>query len=248
MDLHYKQEVTVGLLVVAALLVLIGGLTYLSGKSVFGGKTVAVEVRINSVAGLVQGDPVHISGVRVGRVAGIELRGVGDVMLHLDVSRSVRPRVDAKVSVRPLDAFGAMFVHYDPGRSDQYLAPGEALAGTRELPLTETATALAGDAGRVMTGAGDLLTERTADDVRQTMLATRRAMDVVTRLGTGPVVAAATQAVHRLSSAAERLDREPVRPGPEADAETAANAEAEAAEPESTPTPAADPWADLPNG
>jgi phospholipid/cholesterol/gamma-HCH transport system substrate-binding protein len=206
MDLHYKQEVTVGLLVVAASLILIGGLTYLSGKSIFGGKTVTVDVRINSVAGLVQGDPVHISGVRVGRVAGIQLKDVGDVMLYLDVNRSVRPRLDAKVYVRPLDAFGAMFVDYNPGHSDQYLAPGEQLTGTRELPLTETATAIAGQASKVMTGASDLLTERTADDVRQTMLATQRAMDVVTRLGSGPLVTDATQALHRLSSAAERLD------------------------------------------
>ncbi len=206
MDLHYKQEVTVGLLVVAALAILVGGLTYLSGKSILGARTLSVPVKMDNVAGLVEGDPVHISGVRVGRVSGIDLKGVGNVMIYLDISKTVRPRVDAKVFVRPLDAFGAMFVDYYPGHSDELLADGQMLAGTRELPLTETATAVAGQASEVMTGASALLSTRTADDVHETMLATQRAMNVVAQLGSGPLVVEATEALKRLSSAAGRLD------------------------------------------
>jgi phospholipid/cholesterol/gamma-HCH transport system substrate-binding protein len=206
MDLHFKQEVTVGLLVVAALAILVGGLTYLSGKSILGARTLTVPVKMENVAGLVEGDPVHISGVRVGRVSGINLKDVGDVVIYLDISKSVRPRVDAKVLVRPLDAFGAMFVDYYPGHSEELLAEGQMLTGTRELPLTETATAMAGQASEVMTGASALLSQRTADDVHETMLATQRAMNVVAQLGSGPLVAEATEALKRLSSAAERLD------------------------------------------
>jgi phospholipid/cholesterol/gamma-HCH transport system substrate-binding protein len=206
MDLHYKQEVTVGLLVVVALAILVGGLTYLSGKSVLGAGTLSVPVKMDNVAGLVAGDPVQISGVRVGRVSGIDLRGVGEVVIYLDISRTVRPKVDAKVFVRPLDAFGAMFVDYYPGHSDEALADGQTLSGTRELPLTETASAMAGQASEVMTGATALLSQRTADDVHETMLATQRAMNVVAQLGSGPLVADATEALRRLSSAAERLD------------------------------------------
>jgi phospholipid/cholesterol/gamma-HCH transport system substrate-binding protein len=206
MDLHYKQEVTVGLLVVAALAILVGGLTYLSGKSVVGARTLTVPVKMDNVAGLGEGDPVQISGVRVGRVSGIDLRGVGDVVIYLEISRTVRPRVDAKVFVRPLDAFGAMFVDYYPGHSDEVLADGQTLSGTRELPLTETAAAMAGEASQVMAGASALLSQRTADDVHETMLATQRAMNVVAQLGSGPMVNEATRALQRLSSAAERLD------------------------------------------
>jgi phospholipid/cholesterol/gamma-HCH transport system substrate-binding protein len=206
MDLHYKQEVTVGLLVVAALVILVGGLTYLSGKAFFGSRTVTVPVRMDNVSGLVEGDPVHISGVRVGRVSGIDLQDVGNVVIYLDVSKSVRPKVDAKVLVRPLDAFGAMFVDYYPGHSEEFLAAGQTLTGTRELPLTETATAVAGQASEVMSGASALLSRRTADDVHETMLATQRAMNVVAQLGSGPLVGEATEALKRLSSAAERLD------------------------------------------
>ena len=48
MDLHYKQEVTVGLLVVVALAVMVGGLTFLSGKSIFGTYQVLMDVLVLS--------------------------------------------------------------------------------------------------------------------------------------------------------------------------------------------------------
>jgi phospholipid/cholesterol/gamma-HCH transport system substrate-binding protein len=206
MDLHYKQEVTVGLLVVVALVVLIGGLTFLSGKQLWGSGAVTFGVELESVVGLGVGDPVSISGVRVGRVADVDLQGVGRVLIWLEVARSVRPRVDAVAEVRPLDAFGAMYVHYEPGRAESFLTEGQMIQGRRKLPLTETAEVMAEQAGGVLEGAGSLLSERTATDVHETLAAAQRAMNVVAQLGSGPLVTQATRALTRLASAAERLD------------------------------------------
>jgi phospholipid/cholesterol/gamma-HCH transport system substrate-binding protein len=206
MDLHYKQEVTVGLLVVVALVTLVGGLTFLSGKSLWGAGAVTFGVQFDNVAGLVEGDPVHISGVRVGRVSGIDLQGVGNVLVWIEVARSVRPKADARALVKPLDAFGAMYVDYYPGRGESDLAEGQMLQGRRDMPLTETAAAMAGQAGDVLSGAGALLSQRTADDVHETLVAAQRAMNVVAQLGSGPLVNQATRALTRLASAAERLD------------------------------------------
>ena len=206
MELHYKQEVTVGLLVVVALVVLITGLAFLSGKSVFGGRSVTFSVKVTNVSGLVEGDPVHISGVRVGRVAGIQLRGVEDVVLHLEVARSVRPKVDAKVFVRPLDAFGAMFVDYYPGQSQENLAEGQVLTGQRELPITELASSMATEAGDVLNGAGAVLSQRTADELHATLEAAQRALNVVAQLGSGPLGRDAQIAVANLAAATSRLD------------------------------------------
>jgi phospholipid/cholesterol/gamma-HCH transport system substrate-binding protein len=204
MDLHYKQEVTVGLLVVVALAVMIGGLTYLSGKQVFGSRMATFGVRIDNVSGLGEGDPVQISGVRVGRVARIQLRGVQDVVAHLEVHRSVAPKEDAKVVVRPLDAFGAMFVDYDPGTGAP-LESGEIVAGRRDLPLTELAGSMAGQASNVLTGAGTLLSERTADDLHATLVAAQRALNTVADVG-GPLGRDAQKAIANLASATTRLD------------------------------------------
>ena len=206
MDLHYKQEVSVGLLVVAGLAVMIGGLTYLSGKSIFGNRTLTFGVQLTNVAGLVEGDPVLISGVRVGRVAGIRLRGVEDVVALLEVHRSVQPKVDAKVFVRPLDAFGAMFVDYFPGQGPETLADGQMLQGERELPLTELAASMAADASGIISGAGAVLSTRTADDLHETLVAAQRALNVIAQLGSGPLGRDAQEAVASLASAASRLD------------------------------------------
>ncbi|MDH3497974.1 MAG: MlaD family protein [Gemmatimonadota bacterium] len=206
MDLHYKQEVTVGLLVVVALVVLVGGLAFLSGKSIFGTGTVTFGVRMENVAGLVEGDPVQISGVRVGRVAGIDLRGVGDVVVFLDVGRGVRPRVDARVFIRPLDAFGAMYVDYFPGQSEEQLAAGQVIQGSRDQPLTELAAGMAAEAGTVLTGVNAILSQRTADDIHETLVATQRAMNVVAQLGSGPLARDASRTLAALASAASRLD------------------------------------------
>jgi len=206
MDLHYKQEVTVGLLVVAALAVMIGGLTFLSGKSIFGSRTMTFGVQLNNVSGLVEGDPVQVSGVRVGRVAGIRLRGVEDVVAYLEVARAVEPKVDAKVYVRPLDAFGAMFVDYYPGQGPEALADGQLLQGQRDLPLTELAGSMAAQASDILTGAGAVLSQRTADDLHETLVAAQRALNVIAQLGSGPLGRDAQDAVASLASAARRLD------------------------------------------
>jgi phospholipid/cholesterol/gamma-HCH transport system substrate-binding protein len=206
MELHYKQEVTVGLLVVVALVVMTAGLAFLSGKTLFGSGTTAFAVKLTNVSGLVEGDPVHISGVRVGRVAGIQLRGVEDVILHLEVARSVGPKVDAKVIVRPLDAFGAMFVDYFPGQGQEALAEGQMLTGQRDLPLTELAGAMATQAGDVLNGAGAVLSQRTAEELHATLEAAQRALNVVAQLGSGPLGHDAQLAMANLASATSRLD------------------------------------------
>jgi phospholipid/cholesterol/gamma-HCH transport system substrate-binding protein len=163
-------------------------------------------VQLTNVAGLVQGDPVLISGVRVGRVARIRLRGVEDVIAYLEVHRSARPKVDARVYVRPLDAFGAMFVDYYPGEGTEELAEGQMLQGQRDLPLTELASSMASDATGIIQGAGALLSQRTADDLHETLVAARHALNVIAQLGSGPLGRDAQEAVASLASAANRLD------------------------------------------
>ena len=206
MDLHYRQEVTVGLLVITATVILIGGLTWLSGRSIAGAGNVTFPVRYENVAGLSEGDPVQVSGVRVGRVAGIDLRDVGEVIVMLEVNEGVRPRVDAIAMVRALDAFGAMFVDYRPGTSEQILAEGQVLSGRREAPLMEAAEGIAGQARDVLGGAEALLSQRMAEEVQATLDATRRALNVIAQVGSGPLVRQASQAVERLAAAAARLD------------------------------------------
>jgi phospholipid/cholesterol/gamma-HCH transport system substrate-binding protein len=115
MDLHYKQELRVGMLVIAGVVVFTLGMLWLSGKTIGTSGTVVVPVRFQNVAGLRAGDPVQTSGVKVGRVANVVLQGVNNVMVYLEVNRAQRPHADAVALVASADFFGAKYVDYVPG-------------------------------------------------------------------------------------------------------------------------------------
>ena len=118
MDLHYKQEVTVGLLVIAAIILFFAGLVWLSGAGLPGTSRIAVEVRFNDVAGLNVGDPVWVSGMQVGRVTNIRLVNVGEVTVAMEIESSDwSPRIDARAQVTR------------PG-NDSGIAPGVGRPGT----------------------------------------------------------------------------------------------------------------------
>lgn len=208
MDLYYKQEVTVGLLVIVAIAGFVGGLMWLTGRLSFGQK-VEVPVRFASVVNLTEGDPVQISGVRVGRVAHRDLREEGNVInviVRLEVDRRFPPNIDAKVVIKSLDFLGAKYVDYSPGRSSTPLAEGQVIAGTSGADIAETTARLTDDVVEVLIGAQRLLSERMTEDVHSTLAATRRALDVIARVGEGRLVESAQASFAALEQVAVRLD------------------------------------------
>src|SRR2546428_11628078 len=78
MDLTYKQEVTVGALVLVGFLVFTAFMFWLTGRSIVS-KAVPVQVEFANVQGLKEGDPVRVSGVKKGRVGPVRLGRGGRV-------------------------------------------------------------------------------------------------------------------------------------------------------------------------
>ncbi|MCZ6760470.1 MAG: MlaD family protein [Gemmatimonadetes bacterium] len=206
MDLYYKQEVKVGALVMAAVVVFFVGLSWLTGRSLGAGAVASVPVRFEDVSGLQVGDPVLLSGVDVGRVAQIRLQGAASVLVQLEIRRSVMPRVDAVVKLAALDFFGAQMVDYNPGRSSQMLPPGQEIIGRKEVPVTETAASLADQAAEVLTGFQSIASQRTADQLHETLDAAQDALAAMTRMGNADIIDEATAALRALRSVGERLD------------------------------------------
>ncbi len=206
MDLYYKQEITVGALVLIALAVMVGGLMWLTGRSIGGGRRVAVSVEFQTVSGLTESDPVMISGVTVGRVAEVRLEEVGRVLVRLDVERRVRPRVDATAAVRSLDFLGAKFVAYTPGTAEDLLPDEAVIAGVGETDLASSAVELTDEATRTLLRAQALLSDETAAQIRRTLSAAERAMAVVARVGGGPLAASAESTLAAVHGAAAALD------------------------------------------
>jgi len=213
MDLYYKQELTVGGLVLVAAVILIAGLLWLTGRNVGGGGRVSVNVQFASVSGLTVGDPVQISGVSVGRVASVDLQEVGHVLVKLEVSSRVRPHTDARASVRSLDFLGAKYVAYTPGTAEEYLPEDGTVTGVEETEIVESATALTQEATRTLVAAQGLLSGDLSGQLERTMAATERAMNVVARLGTGPVSDSLGSTLGAIRGAAKALDSTLMNPG-----------------------------------
>ena len=70
---------TVGTIVIVAILVFIFGTMWLSGRSVSSGNM--VRMQFANVSGLKRASPVRVSGVNVGKVESIEFQDVGKVLV-----------------------------------------------------------------------------------------------------------------------------------------------------------------------
>ena len=207
MDLHYKQEVKVGFLVIMAVVVFVVGLTWLSGGALLGGRQMIVQVVFANVAGLSAGDPVEVSGMRVGRVSDVRLENVGRVMVTLELTTGAwRPRIDARAAVKSIDFLGSKFVDYIPGNSDQFLAEGQIITGVHQTDALENLREMADQVSLVLTELQAFLAPTVLDDVRATLQSMQGALNVVGDVGTGSLVEDASAAMSTLRNIADRVD------------------------------------------
>ncbi|MEJ2238228.1 MAG: MlaD family protein [Gemmatimonadales bacterium] len=212
MDLYYKQEVSVGLLVIVAVAGFFAGLMWLTGRS-FRASQIKVPVQFTEVGNLNAGDPVQISGVTVGRVAERDLLEEGRVVITLEVDRRFPPMIDAKVSIKSLDFLGAKLIAYSPGSSSTPLGEGQVIIGSSGSDIAGAVDDLTGDAAEVLIGMQRILSEQMAEDVHNTLQATERALTVLARAGEGPLVGQAEASFKALEQVALRLDTTLANPG-----------------------------------
>ncbi len=206
MDLHYKQEITVGLLVIVALVILFTGLMWLTGRRIGDQGIVEVQVRFEDVSGVTVGDPVHISGVRVGRVSRVRLEAPGRVLVTLEVAESVRPRTDANAAIKSLDFLGSKFVRYDPGTAEEPLPEDRVLDGSEETELASSAGELADRGADVLARLQEVLSPEMSARLQATLEATERALNVIARFGSEPMVDDVRATLGSMRSAAAQLD------------------------------------------
>lgn len=200
MDVTYKQEVGVGAFVLMGFAVFIALLFWLTDRRV-GAQGVPVTVVFTNVAGLKKGDPVMVSGVKVGRVESVELARTGRVNVILSVTPDVRPRIDASAAIAALDLLGAKFIDYSPGVRQEPLPADRPLAGTQKPELTDMATGVVQRANELLSNANTLVSEQLGVDLHNTLVATQRAMNFLAEAPDGPFIKQTT----RTLGAAERV-------------------------------------------
>lgn len=174
------REVTVGTIVIAAILVFILGTMWLSGRSVSSGNM--IRFQFANVSGLKRASPVRISGVSVGKVERIEFQDVGKVLVTASLPPKIKPRVDAGATIVSITLVGDYAVDFDPGRAGEFLPPGRVVLGTQEVGLSGRAMGLSDRADSVLIGAQAIVNQKTADQLYATMTALQATLKAATKV------------------------------------------------------------------
>jgi phospholipid/cholesterol/gamma-HCH transport system substrate-binding protein len=178
-----SNEFAVGLAVLAALALVIGGALWLSETDV-NQKKVSYSARFRTVGGLGVGGPVTLRGVRVGRVEAIRLVENEWVETDFSIDRSVElPRKPAVISASAslFGEWAANIVPYEPLPVDPNLrnaliesdrAGGESWPGAT-LPdigqLTAQASRIAGDVGDITQRIGQAFDSTALKNLQQSV-------------------------------------------------------------------------------
>jgi phospholipid/cholesterol/gamma-HCH transport system substrate-binding protein len=178
-----ENEFAVGLVVIAALAVVVGGALWLSGAH-FGKTEETVTARFRTVGGLGVGNPVVLRGVRVGRVEAIRLAPgnwvEADLKIYSGVSLPDKPAVIA-ASASLFGEWAATLIASDPLPSDpnvrQALVEAQAAGGGKwpgaTLPdigqLTAQASRIATDIATVSTRIQTAFDSSAVTDLRRSI-------------------------------------------------------------------------------
>lgn len=157
MELRYRKEAAVGLLIIIGAAVFLFLMMWLKGRSFREGEV--LQATFTDIAGLKVGDPVRTSGVTVGAVKRIELVTAGNVNVWFDVEDGPPPRADAGATVKSADFFGARIIEYNPGISDSMLPPGRIIQGLRVADISEMATGMGTQASTLLDNANAVTTD-----------------------------------------------------------------------------------------
>lgn len=129
------KEITVGALVVAALL---GIMIYLYGGRddlAEGGSGVRVNASFNRVDGLVVGDPVYLSGVRVGSVEKMWLDNNFRAVVAFWIQDGVSVPRDSSAAVHTDGLFGSKFIVLEPGAEEAPIKDGDLITFTQDAVI-----------------------------------------------------------------------------------------------------------------
>ncbi len=88
-------------------------------------KTYTVTAAFNSVSGLKEGAVVELAGVRVGKVAHIQVDPQEyQAIVSMDIQKEVQFQEDSIASVRTSGIIGDKFVDISPGGAEEFIRPG----------------------------------------------------------------------------------------------------------------------------
>lgn len=126
-----RKETLVGLFVLIGLICVAYLTVKLGRMELFNSDGYTLYARFASVSGLRPGAEVEIAGVRVGRVASINLDEKQPLaVVALLVDNKVRLTDDAIASVKTSGLIGDKYINLEPGGTGEALLPGDTIIDT----------------------------------------------------------------------------------------------------------------------
>jgi phospholipid/cholesterol/gamma-HCH transport system substrate-binding protein len=212
MDLSYKQEITVGTLVLVAIGLFIVGTTWLSGRSIAADSDKFWRIQFREAGNLKVSSQVRISGVAVGKVEHIQLVDVGKVRVAISLPEKIAPKVDATATIVAVGFVGDAAVEFNPGDAAESLPRDRVIIGTQAPGFAARAETLSDRADSVLLGAQAIVNQKTADQLYATMTAlqgtlraAQRTMEIYSNPRSGPT-AELTQTMATMRQLGARLD------------------------------------------
>ena len=203
MDLHYKQEVTVGTLVLIGFLLFFGGSLWLQGKTFSRAPKVSVE--FEDAGTLKRGSPVKVSGVTLGTVSDITYQGYRKVLVRLDLQDVVDPRKDAAATLATVGLVADAVVNFVPGTSIEPLPRDAVIVGKVERGLTDVGTDIGDKAKGVLEGLNQVRFKELSDNLDKTLTAFQRVAELYGDSKNGPMSELAGT-MKRLQAVSARID------------------------------------------
>lgn len=155
----FRKEVTIGLIVIAALAVLIIGIDFLKGINVFKAANYYTATYTN-VAGLDISAPVTVNGFKVGLVREInyEYDNPGHVQVEISLDRNLKVPKGTQAVIKT-DMLGTATIELRMGADPEFHGVGDELDGVVEAGLMDNITgSLLPSVGTIMPKIDSLLT------------------------------------------------------------------------------------------
>ena len=184
MDLHYKQEITVGTLVLAGVALFIMGTMWLGGRKF--GHTPSVSIAFPDAGTLKRGSPVKVSGVQLGTVQEIDYQDYGKVLVRVELDPRVHPKRDASAVLSSIGLVGDAVIKLNPGSAPEPLPADSAIVGTVERGFMALGDEISAKANSLMTNLSEFTNKQLAADLSRTLTAIQRMADLYSNPKVGP--------------------------------------------------------------